>query len=86
MFDITRFGAVSDGPALRNQQAINAAIDAAAKAGGGTVVIPAGTFKTYSIRLRSNVGIHFASKNSILRAAVQGQASIRMEASTTRLK
>ena len=72
MFDITRFGAVSDGPALRNQQAINAAIDAAAKAGGGTVVIPAGTFKTYSIRLRSNVGIHFASKNSILRAAVQG--------------
>jgi len=72
MFDITAFGAVSNGSALANQKAINAAIDAAAKAGGGTVVIPAGTFKTYSIRLRSNVGIHFASKDSILRAAVQG--------------
>ena len=51
MFDITSFGAVSGGPALQNQAAIIAAIDAAAKAGGGTVVIPAGTFKTYSIRL-----------------------------------
>ena len=72
MFDITSFGAVSGGPALQNQAAINAAIDAAAKAGGGTVVIPAGTFKTYSIRLKSNVGLHFASRDSILRAAVQG--------------
>jgi polygalacturonase len=72
MFDILSFGAVSEGPALKNQVAINAAIDAAAKAGGGTVVIPAGTFKTYSIRLRSNVGLHFASKDSVLRAAVPG--------------
>ena len=72
MFDITSFGAVPGGPALQNQTAINAAIDAAAKAGGGTVVIPAGTFKTYSIRLKSNVGLHFASGDSILRAAVQG--------------
>jgi len=72
MFDIRSFGAVSDGLALKNQAAINAAIDAAAKAGGGTVVIPAGTFKTYSIRLKSKVGLHFASKDSILRAAVPG--------------
>ncbi len=72
MFDITKFGAVPDGPAPGNQSAINAAIDAAAKAGGGTVVIPSGTFKTYSIRLKSNVGLHFASKDSILRAAVPG--------------
>jgi len=72
MFDITSFGAASDGPALKNQQAINAAIDAAAKAGGGTVVIPAGTFKTYSIRLKSHVSLHFASEDSILRAAVPG--------------
>ncbi len=72
MFDIASFGAVPSGPALKNQQAINAAIDAAAKAGGGTVVIPAGIFKSYSIRLKSNVGIHFASSDSILRAAVPG--------------
>jgi polygalacturonase len=72
MFDIRSFGAVSNGPALKNQAAINAAIDAAAKAGGGTVVIPAGTFKTYSIRLKSNVGLHFASKDSIIKAGVPG--------------
>jgi polygalacturonase len=75
MFDIRSYGAVSDGPALKNQAAINAAIDAAAKAGGGTVVIPAGTFKTYSVRLKSNVGLHFASKDSVLRAAVSGTSA-----------
>jgi pectate lyase-like protein/putative Ig domain-containing protein len=77
LFDITSFGAEPGAPALRNQAAINAAIDAAAKAGGGTVVIPAGTFKTFSIRLKSNVGLHFASKDSILRAAVPGTGANR---------
>ena len=72
MFNILAFGAVSGGPSLKNQTAINAAIDAAAKAGGGTVVIPAGIFRTYSIRLKSNVGLHFASKDSVIRAAVPG--------------
>jgi len=71
-FDIKAYGAVADGPALANQTAINAAIDAAAAAGGGTVIIPAGTFKTYSIRLKSNVDLHFAGKDSVLRAAVAG--------------
>jgi len=71
-FDITTFGAVSGGPAVANQTAINNAINAAAAAGGGTVVIPAGDFKTFSIRLKSNVGLHLASPNSIIRAALQG--------------
>ena len=72
LFNILSYGAVPDGPALKNQAAINSAIDAAAKAGGGTVLIPEGIFKTYSIRLKSRVGLHFASKNSILRAAIPG--------------
>ena len=71
-FDITAYGAVSNGPAVANQTAINAAIAAAAAAGGGTVLIPAGTFKTYSLRLASNVGLHFESTNSVIRAAIQG--------------
>jgi hypothetical protein len=71
-FDITAYGAVPGGGALANQAAINNAIAAAAAAGGGTVLIPAGTFKTYSIHLQSNVGLHFASDNSIIRAAIQG--------------
>ncbi len=73
-FDILKYGAKSDGPALANQTAINAAIDAAATAGGGVVVVPQGTFKTYSIRLKSNVELRLASKDSILRAAVAGTA------------
>ena len=48
-FDITTFGAVSGGPAVANQTAINNAINAASAAGGGTVVVPAGDFKTFSI-------------------------------------
>ena len=72
LFDITKYGALPGGSALQNQAGINAAIDAAAKAGGGTVVIPEGTFKTYSIRLQSNVGLHLANKNSVLQAAVAG--------------
>ena len=71
-FDITAFGAVPGGAAVANQTAINAAIAAAAAAGGGTVVIPSGEFKTYTIRLRSNVGLHLASADSILRAAIAG--------------
>ncbi|WP_160111718.1 glycoside hydrolase family 28 protein [Paraburkholderia piptadeniae] len=70
-FDITKFGAISNGPALANQTAINNAIATAARA-GGTVVIPAGVFKTYTVHLASNVGLHFASKRSVLRAAVPG--------------
>jgi polygalacturonase len=34
------------------------AIDDAARAGGGTVVVPAGTHRTGSLRLRSNVELH----------------------------
>jgi hypothetical protein len=71
-FDITAYGAVSNGPAVANQAAINAAISAAAAAGGGTVLIPPGTFKTYSIHLQSNVGLHFESVNSVIRAAIVG--------------
>jgi polygalacturonase len=69
---ITDYGAASGGSATSNQSAINNAIMAAEAAGGGTVVIPEGDFRTYTIRLKSNVGLHFESNKSILRAAVQG--------------
>lgn len=74
-FDILKYGAKPDGPALANQKAINDAIDAAAAAGGGIVLVPQGTFKTYSIRLKSNVNLHLATKDSILRAAIAGTAA-----------
>ena len=56
--DIRRYGAVGDGVAL-DTAAVQAAIDAAHAAGGGTVVVPAGgTFLIGSIELRSHVELH----------------------------
>lgn len=57
VYDVTAFGAHGDGKAL-DTAAINQAIDAAAAAGGGTVSFPAGTYLSYSIRLKNNVGLH----------------------------
>jgi DNA sulfur modification protein DndE len=56
-FDIRGFGAVSDGLTL-NTAAINKAIDAAAKAGGGTILIPAGLWLTGPITMQSNIELH----------------------------
>ena len=53
LYLITDFGAVSEGDPVQNTKAINAAIQAASEAGGGTVVVPAGDFKSYTIRLQS---------------------------------
>jgi polygalacturonase len=56
-FDVRAHGAVGDGAAL-DTAAINAAIEAASQAGGGTVVFPAGRYLSFSIRLRSNVALY----------------------------
>ena len=71
MFNILDYGADPSFNGVVNQNAINAAIDAANAAGGGTVVIPAGDFKTYTIRMKDNVCIYLSSPNTILRAARQ---------------
>jgi polygalacturonase len=54
---ILDFGAIADGVTL-NTAAIQGAIDACAAAGGGTVTVPAGTFKCGSIWLRSHIELH----------------------------
>ena len=56
-FDVRAFGARGDGASL-DTGAINAAIAAAAEAGGGTVLFPAGRYLSFSIRLRSNVALY----------------------------
>jgi hypothetical protein len=56
-FWITKYGAVGDGKTLCTE-AINKAIDAAAQAGGGTVYVPAGTWLSGTIFLKSNVTLH----------------------------
>jgi polygalacturonase len=56
-FKITEYGAVGDTRKL-NTAAINKALAACAKAGGGTVTIPAGTFRTGSIRIFGNTTLY----------------------------
>ncbi len=53
-FNVKTFGAKGDGKTI-DSPAINRAIEAAAKAGGGTVFLPAGNYACYSIRLQSNI-------------------------------
>jgi polygalacturonase len=56
-FNIMRYGAVQD-PVRLNTAAINDAIGACSKAGGGVVLVPAGYWLTGPIALRSNVNLH----------------------------
>lgn len=62
--NIVKFGAVNDGITL-NTKAINDAIIACNKKGGGVVLIPKGLWITGPIELKSNVNLHL-QKNSIL--------------------
>ncbi|KQM68154.1 exo-poly-alpha-D-galacturonosidase [Sphingomonas sp. Leaf17] len=67
MIDVRDHGARGDGRTI-DSPAINAAITAAARAGGGTVAIPPGRYLCFSIRLKSRVTIQFA-KGAVIEAA-----------------
>ncbi len=64
-FCITDFGAVGDG-AMKNTAAFKATIAACQLAGGGTVVVPAGTFLTGAIHLVSNLALHLEAGATVL--------------------
>ena len=53
-FNVKNFGAAGDGQRV-DTDAINKAIQAASDAGGGTVLVPAGTYVSGTIRLQNNV-------------------------------
>ena len=53
-YNVKFYGARGDGTAVESN-AINKAISAASKAGGGTVYFPPGNYLTGSIRLKSNI-------------------------------
>ena len=55
-FNVRTYGAAGDGKTI-DTSAINQAIQAAAAAGGGSVLFTAGTYLSFSIRLRSHVGL-----------------------------
>jgi len=56
-FNILNYGAVADGLTL-NSAAINKAIEACAAGGGGTVLVPGGSFVTGPIIMKSNINLH----------------------------
>ncbi|MDQ2921053.1 MAG: glycoside hydrolase family 28 protein [Acidobacteriota bacterium] len=66
-FDVKAFGAKGDGKAL-DSPAVNKAIEAAAAAGGGTVRFSAGTYRCFSIRLKSNITLYLDQGATILAA------------------
>ena len=74
--NVRSHGAKGDGQTI-DSPAINRAIEAAAAAGGGTVYFPAGTYASYSIRLKSNVALYLDQGATILAAStpLQGMAS-----------
>lgn len=56
-YNVVEYGAKGDGK-TNNTKAINAAIVAAAKGGGGTVYFPAGNFLSFTIRMKSKITLH----------------------------
>lgn len=68
-YSILTYGATTS--SIDNATAINAAITAANSAGGGTVVVPAGTFLSGPITMKSNVNLYL-SKEAILQILPYG--------------
>src|SRR5450432_1335601 len=57
VYSILEYGAIADGQTI-NTKAINAAIEKCYNDGGGTVLVPAGTYMTGTIRLLSNINLY----------------------------
>ena len=69
--DVRAHGALGNGRAP-DTAAINAAIDAVAGQGGGTVRIPAGDYLCHTIHLRDGITLYL-ERDAVLRAAPAGQ-------------
>jgi hypothetical protein len=65
IYNILDYGAKGDNKSL-NTKAINAAIIACNKNGGGVVIVPAGKFISGSIQLLSNVGLKLETGSAII--------------------
>ena len=65
LYDIRDFGAKGDGRTL-DTAALQAAIDACTRDGGGTVLVPPGTFVIGTTELKSNVTLHLAASATLL--------------------
>jgi hypothetical protein len=68
IYNIRDYGAKGDGTTL-DTAALQAAIDACTAEGGGTVLVPAGTFVIGTTELKSNVTLHIAASAKLLGSA-----------------
>lgn len=73
VFNVRDYGAKGDGKTL-DSPAINAAIEAAVRDGGGQVLLPAGTYLSGSIRMKSNIDLHLSAGCTILAAPASMKA------------
>jgi hypothetical protein len=65
IYNIRDFGAKGDSKTL-DTAALQAAIDACTRDGGGTVLVPSGTFVIGTAELKSNVTLHLAASATLL--------------------
>ena len=68
VYDVKRFGAIGDGTTY-DDDAIDRAIAAAGDAGGGTVVLPPGRYRSRTLHLRSHVTLRLDEGATLLAAA-----------------
>ncbi len=92
-FNIMKYGAVADGLTL-NSAAINKAIDDCAAHGGGTVLIPKGSYVTGPIIMKSNINLYLAkdalvifssdfNQYPLVRSAFEGVDAARCQSPVT---
>ena len=65
VYNIRDFGAKGDGHTL-DTAALQKAIDTCTDQGGGTVLVPSGTFVIGTVELKSNVTLHIAASGKLL--------------------
>jgi polygalacturonase len=68
VYNVRDHGARGDGKTL-DTAAVQSAIDACNRDGGGTVLIPGGTFQIGTIEMKSNVTLHIAAAGTLLGSA-----------------
>lgn len=64
-WNVNDFGALADGETV-NTEAIQAAIDACSKAGGGKVIVDGGEYVTGTLLLKNNVNLHVTAGTKLL--------------------
>jgi hypothetical protein len=69
VYNVRDHGAKGDGKTL-DTAAVQAAIDACTRDGGGTVLVPAGTFQIGTIEMKSNVTLHVTAGGTLLGSAL----------------